>query len=328
MRLNRYLIVLLSGFILQGCGCNSCNKKSAPQGTDTKGEKMKILFDASKAEMVGNADWVIDADVFDIGYNNTGRMMEGKGEEADPQRFPTPDQSTITADTREDIWTGALSAWAVDCVKEGYYVETLPVRGRITYGDAGNEQDLTHYKVFVVDEPNIRFEADEKKALLSFVENGGGLFMIADHDGSDRNKDKWDSPKIWNDINSSSTFPMEFDYSEISQVSNHFATDNHPVLDGKYGRPKQIKISSGTSMHLRTGATPLCITKQSKDNDHGILVAVCNYGKGRVVALSDSSPADDGTGDVNDKLYSGYTGEVNGDHRKLLMNAIIWLSGK
>ncbi len=255
--MKNFWIIFASFLLLSGCGCNSCSKKTTPQGTNEKGEKLKILFDASKAEMVGNADWVIDADVFDIGYNNTGRMMEGRGEEADPQRYPTPDQSTVTADTKEDFWTGGLSAWALDCVKEGYFVETLPVRGRITYGDAGNEQDLSHYKVYVVDEPNIRFEPEEKKALLAFVENGGGLFMIADHDGSDRNKDKWDSPKIWNDINSASTFPMEFDYVEISQVSNHFATDSHPVLDGKYGRPKQLKFSSGTSMHLRTGATPL-----------------------------------------------------------------------
>jgi hypothetical protein len=41
-------------------------------------------------------------------------------------------------------------------------VETLPWNGRITYGDATNTQDLSNYKVFVVDEPNILFSAIEK----------------------------------------------------------------------------------------------------------------------------------------------------------------------
>ncbi|MCX6188398.1 MAG: hypothetical protein NTW54_02110 [Bacteroidetes bacterium] len=321
-KLTLYTLVIL---FFTHCG-NPQNAK--PQGTDSSGKKLKILFDATKAEMCGNADWVIDADAFNLGYTNTGRMMEGNSNEANPQRVPTPAQENITTDTREDYWTGALSAWAIDCVKEGFYVETLPVRGRISYGDKNNEQDLTQYQIFVVDEPNIKFEPDEKAAILMFIENGGGLMMIADHDKSDRNRDKWDSPNIWNDFNTAKTIPIEFDLVEISQLSDHFAIAQHPVLDGKYGRPKEIKISAGSQMHLAQGAQALCVTKQSKDENHGVLVALGALGKGRVVALSDSSPADDGTGDVNDKLYAGYTGEVNGDHRKLLMNAIIWLGGK
>ncbi len=318
------ILSLLVCFVLATCGSN---KKTKPQGTTTSGEKMRILFDATKAEMCGNADWVIDADEFNLGFNNTGRMMEGKSNESNPQRIPTPAQENITADTKEDYWTGACSAWAIDCVKEGFYVETLPFHAQITFGDSTNDQDLSRYKIFVVDEPNMKFEANEKMAILQFVEHGGGLFMIADHDKSDRNKDQWDSPNIWNDLNTGKTIPIEFDLVEISQKSDHFAIDNHPVLDGKYGRPKEIQISGGTQMHLGKGAEALCVSKQSKDKNHGVLVAVCSYGKGKVVALSDSSPVDDGTGDLNDKLYKGYRSEVNGDHQKLLMNAIIWLSG-
>jgi uncharacterized membrane protein len=253
--------------------------------------------------------------------------MEGKSNEANPQRLPSPPQENIDENTKEDYWSGALSAWAIDCVKEGFYVESLPFRARITYSDSSNEQDLENYKIFIVDEPNIKFEADEKAAILKFVENGGGLFMIADHDGSDRNKDHWDSPKIWNDLNTAKTIPIEFDYVEISQKSDHYAIEKHPVLDGKFGRPKNLKISAGTTMHLTNGAEALCVSKQSKDKDYGVLVAIASFGKGRVVAISDSSPMDDGSGDKNDKLYKGYNLEANGDHRKILMNAILWLAG-
>src|SRR5205085_8102860 len=44
-----------------------------------------FLFDAAHAETAGNADWVID-------------------EDSGAQRFPTPDQSTVTASTTETYW--------------------------------------------------------------------------------------------------------------------------------------------------------------------------------------------------------------------------------
>jgi hypothetical protein len=76
----------------------------------------------------------------------------------------------------------------------------LPYNGNITYGDSSNSQDLSNYKVFIVVEPNIKFTASEKTAMLSFVANGGGLFIVSDHNISDRNNDGWDSPAIWNDF--------------------------------------------------------------------------------------------------------------------------------
>src|SRR6476620_624345 len=151
----------------------SVNKTVATTSVNTVTPK-KFLFDATKAETAGNADWVLDAD-------------------AAPQRFPTPAQSNITASTSESFWRGGLSAWGVSLAKLGHTVETLPSGTAITYGGTG-AQDLKNYDVFVVDEPNTRFTAAEKTAILNFVRNGGGLFMISDHTVSDRNNDGWDSP--------------------------------------------------------------------------------------------------------------------------------------
>lgn len=114
-----------------------------------------------------------------------------------------------------------LSAWAVDLVKLGYDIETLPYNGRITFEDSTNPQDLSLYKVFVVDEPNLKFTTEEANALVSFVANGGGLFMISDHTISDRNNDGWDSPLIWNDILQNNTvqpnpFGITFDLAIFS----------------------------------------------------------------------------------------------------------------
>lgn len=296
----------------------------------------KILFDATKAEMAGNGDWVIDADSHNLKANANGTVTTG-GSDSNPQRTPSPVQSGITSNTSETYWTGALSAWAVDLVKRGYIVETLPYNGRITYGDSTNVQDLSNYKVYIIDEPNLKFTTAEANALVNFVNNGGGLFMISDHDISDRNGDGWDSPGVWNDILSNNTiqanpFGITFDLQNISQTSTNIANlPTDPILHGSAGTPTQIQFSNGTTMTLNKTANPsvkglIFKTGSSASGTNNVLFATATYGLGKVCALGDSSVPDDGTGDLGDTLYNGYTGDANGNHKPLLLNATIWLA--
>ena len=88
----------------------------------------------------------------------------------------------------------------VDLVKKGFHVESLPTSARISYGDGTNAQDLANYNVFVIPEPNIAFTSAEITAIRSFVQNGGGLFMIADHAGADRNNDGIDAAGVFNQL--------------------------------------------------------------------------------------------------------------------------------
>jgi len=111
--------------------------------------QVKILFDNTKAESAGNADWVIDADTRNLYFTNTGSITL-TGNESSAQRFPTPLQAGISATTAETFWDGGISAWAVDLVKNGFEVESLPYNVPITYGNAGNPQDLSNYKVYIV----------------------------------------------------------------------------------------------------------------------------------------------------------------------------------
>jgi len=206
----------------------------------------KFLFDNTKAETAGNADWVIDQD-------------------ASPQRIPTPLQSTVTASTPETYWTGAISSWGIALAKAGHTVETLPSTASITYGDASNPQDLSNYNVFVVDEPNIRFTAAEKTAILNFVSNGGGLFMVSDHTISDRNNDGWDSPDIWNDLmnnNGAVTNPFGFtvDLTNITQLTSNVLTGNagNVILHGSQGNVTQLDFHNGATLTLILRPTQRC----------------------------------------------------------------------
>ena len=287
--------------------------------------QIKILFDATKAEMAGNADWVIDAD---SKLNN----------ESNPQRIPTPAQSGITASTSETYWNGGISAWAIDLVKQGYYVETLPrTGGLISYGNPNNDQDLSNYKVFIVTEPNSQFTMAEKDAIINFVKNGGGLYMIADHDNSDRNGDGWDSPAIWNDLVSTNSvvanpFGITFDVVTFSQTTTNFANiPSNTILNGSAGTPRAMQFSSGASMTLNKTANPsvqglVFKTGASTTGTTNVMFASATYGAGKVCALGDSSVPDDGTGDTGDNLYDGYFADASGNHRPLLINSVIWLA--
>lgn len=295
-------------------------------------ESGKVLFDATKAQMAGNADWVIDADTFNIGTGTGGKMTAGSGSDANPQRLPTPAQTGITASTSETYWKGAISAWGVALVKRGFSVETLPVGGRITYGDSTNPQDLSNYGIYIIPEPNIVFTTAEKQAIIRFVQDGGGLFMGGNHSGSDRNNDGLDPVEVFNDFatnNGLASNPFGIlwntgtSYSVTTSTVSTAADD--PLIRGAAGTVAQMQYNAGSTMTV-SGPARGVIWRTSSRSSGDVMFAASTYGAGRIVACGDSSPFDDGTGDTGDTLYNGWSAEVNGDHGELAINACLWLN--
>ena len=276
----------------------------------------KFLFDATKAETAGNADWVIDED------------------NSNPQSIPTPAQSTVISSTSETYWTGAISSWGIALAKMGHKVETLPAAGSITYGSSSNTQDLSHYDVFVIDEPNTRFTTSEKQAILNFVNNGGGLFMISDHTQSDRDNDGWDSPAIWNDFMTNNglinnPFGFSIDLTNISGTSSNVLSGNttNVILHGSQGNVTQLDFSNGATLTLNNSINStvqgLIWQSGSSQSSTNAISASSTYGTGRVYVVTDSSPMDDGSGAIGNTLYVGWS---LFSHTKLFMNASLWLA--
>ncbi|OYU84333.1 MAG: hypothetical protein CFE24_06920 [Flavobacterium sp. BFFFF2] len=302
--------------------------------------QIKVLFDATKAETAGCADWVIDSDTYNLGWAPNG-YVNANNWRSNAQRVPSPPQSQITSTTTEDFWTGGISAWGVDCAKKGYTVETLPYNGSITYNNTANPQDLSNYDVYIVVEPNILFTTAQKTAIMQFVQNGGGLFMISDHTISDRNFDNYDSPVIWNDLMSANSvqtnpFGITFDLADFSGTSSSVvAAANDPIIHGTAGNVTKVQWANGTSMTLTPTANSsvkaVVYRTGTNSGNNNVLVAYATFGSGKVVAIGDSSPTDDGTGNPNAStnnctLYNGYTSDASGNHQRLLMNATIWLT--
>ena len=314
----------------------------------------KFLFDASHYENAGSADWQIDAD----GTENVPIYTGGTTVETKAQRYPTPSYTGITSSTTESYWKGAMSAWAVELVKRGQLVETLPVATAITYGNSSNAQDLSNYDVFVVIEPNRLFTAAEKTAIMNFVSNGGGLMMVADHTAattagtdangynpSDRDGDGYDSPRVWNDlmtnngINNNNPFGFVINYVDISEqpTTNVYSGSNtnaQAVLSGIAGTASKLAFYNGSTATLypanNSNVQGLFWRMSSTvGGTTGVMALLSTYGTGRVVFVGDSSPSDDGTGDTNDNLFNGWSGDAPSgytSHPALHLNASLWLA--
>jgi hypothetical protein len=272
----------------------------------------RILFDNSKAETAGNADWIVSTSQPDPTGQN-------------------PNPSTETS------WTGALSAWGVALQHTGQYnLKTLPAGNTITYGNTSNALDLSNFDVFVLPEPNIVLSTAEKTAVMRFVQNGGGLFLVSDHTGSDRNNDGWDSPKIINNLLTSNgvdnTDPFGFSVDLKNVSSNHpvAITDaGNTILNGSFGTVRHSLIASGTTFTLKPADNPavkglLYLSTATPGNTNAFFVT-STFGSGRVAIWGDSSPIDDGTGQAGNTLYDGWN-DTSADNAALALNATAWLA--
>jgi hypothetical protein len=302
----------------------------------------RFLFDADHAQSGNNADWVIDADVHNITWLSSGTFTTSSGNESNAQRIPTPPASGITAGTAETYWSGAISAWAVDLVKRGHSVETLPAGTTFTYSTS-NTQDLTNYDVVIIDEPDILFATSEKQALLNFVANGGGLFMISDHVGAVRTQGTGgiDAVTVWTDFltNNGLTnnpFGIVFRMTGTGSNSSGNNTFYHnivgdPILNGPVGMATNMAYFNGNEFQIDNTMNPTAISRMwfglSSDSNNFCGLASLQYGNGRVVVCGDSSCIDDGTGDPNDtSLFDGYTTGAGGVQHIWILNASEWLA--
>lgn len=197
-----------------------------------------------------------------------------------------------------------------------------------------------YYDVVVVDEPNILFAMSEKQALLNFVANGGGLFMIADHTLSDRDADGFDSVTIWTDFLGDNglvfnPFGIYFPNWDTGSNESGKNTFNHnilgdPILNGPVGVATNMEYFNGNEFQIDNTKNPTVISHMwfgaLGDSNNCCGLASLRYGNGRVVC-GDSSCFDDGTGDPHDSsLYDGYTTDAGGVQHIWILNASEWLA--
>ncbi|MEE9200912.1 MAG: hypothetical protein V3V45_05655 [Candidatus Brocadiales bacterium] len=271
-------------------------------------EKYGVLFDAGHAQSSGrHADWVIDDDV---------------------SRPKPPDPSS------PEDWSGGISSWAYALYKTGRY-EVESTDRPLTFGVPENPQDLSRYNVLVLCEPNKDLTAPERASVISFVKGGGGLFLIADHYNSDRNNDGIDSTGIFNRLepHTGIHFQEKGDVNSWIRGGHYtanFNPDGAPILQGPFGAVELIYLHGfGTIRVVKSPANTTVMghiwLKGAPQTGLNMVVATSRLGRGRIAALSDSSPADDGTTNTpGRRLYDNWNKAGNS---RLLLNLTEFLAG-
>ncbi|MER5450271.1 hydrolase [Streptomyces sp. NPDC002766] len=269
----------------------------------------RVLFDDGHAEEAGNADWIISTSKPD----------------------PLGQDSTPSAETD---WTGALSSWGVALQKTGSY-SLKTATSALTYGGSSST-DLSNFDTLVLPEPNTLFTTAEKTAIMTFVKNGGGLFMISDHTGADRNNDGYDAVEILNDLmtNNSvdSTDPFGFSIDSLDVGSGYPAAisdSTDPVLHGSFGTVTKSLIADGTTATLKpsdNSSVKGLVYRSGYSGNTGAFFLTSTFGSGRVAFWGDSSPVDDGTGQSGNTLYDGWN-DSGATNAALALNATAWLAG-
>ncbi len=273
----------------------------------------RALFDAAHGEQAGNADWVVD----------------------DQRPTPAPAERGIGPRTPGTWWTGAISTWGVELVKRGYTVRTNS--RPLTFGDAANALDLSRFDVLIVPEPNRPFTSAEATALLAFVHAGGGLVAVGDHARSDRDRDGWDSPRIWNALDPTRVLGVHWasageTVSNITQTSRNVnnALDDR-LVRGPAGVVRALAFHAGTTLSLDHAANPtvrghVWMSGTPRSSARRVLAASARYGRGRVCFLGDSSVIDDGTANPgNRNIFDGWN-EAGASNGTWVLNATLWVT--
>jgi len=255
------------------------------------------LFDNAHGEQSGNADWVIDDN--------------------------SPDPSPADP-SGPDAWKGAYSSFGYALLGLGYSLRTNT--GTLS------AETLAGVQVLVLPEPNQSLSAAELGAVSDFVQGGGGLVLITDHHGSDRDGDGVDSTDVADALLQAMGARVQqasesLDVSQEDNTTGTTALAGDPVLRGRSGAVNQFDLynaSAFTVSGLPDSRVVLYRQGHAGDASQGARVAAAWVGAGRVLCVSDSAPADDGTGASGETLYQSWT---EADDAALFTNGVDWAAG-
>lgn len=261
----------------------------------------RVLFDGAHKQQAGNADWVIDTH--------------------SPDPMPAMPSS-------EAAWNGGISSWGFDLFQSGRYrVRQLPAADGLTWG-GGGPGDLQQYDVFISDEPELDFSAAEQRALLTFAQSGGGLFLVSDHSGAIRCASCVEAWRVINGFleqGANNVFGVRCDGNNVGAtgltgtVSSTLRAAS--FSGGRFGAGSSLIYHSGSTVSLVPGQGGAEVVVTSSAG--GMMAAAELPSGGRLVLMGDSSPADDGTCMCSASLQRGW-GE--GTDRAVILNATAWLA--
>ncbi len=213
---------------------------------------------------------------------------------------------------------GAYSDFATALEATGRFEVTRLTEGR--FDDAG----LQAVDVVVVPEPNTPLAASEWDALERFVRRGGGLVLVANHGGADRDNDGFDAVSILRAFLDRPGVGLRLTGDRVNGPA--YPEPDDPLADGPFGVVEAAGAFEATTVTV-TGENPgarvhLRIPRA------GPLVASVPLGEGRVVVHGDSAAADDGSGSGGAARPHDAWNDPQQDNAALFGNMVSWAAGE
>ncbi len=225
-----------------------------------------------------------------------------------------------TAGNADWIPAGAYSEM-VDMLKaNGFKIDCL---SKVTSGRAFTAEILKDYDGLILAEPNNPYSKAECDLIVDFVKNGGGLFIVGDHGDADRDNDGWDAVRALNEFCPKFGFKFKGNMVYEAPVAGTI-NQEHPAMFGF----KSVGIWAGSTFDIveAEGAKAVGLI-DSRIAKTPYMVAA-EAGSGRVFAIGDSSPFDDGTGSGGkNKLHDSYDSFMF-SHPQIAYNAMTWVTGQ
>lgn len=223
-----------------------------------------------------------------------------------------------TAENADWIITGAYSDMADMLGNNGFKLTNL---SDVSLSKKFTKNVLSQYDAIILAEPNDPYSEEECKLFKEYVKNGGGIFIIGDHGNADRNKNGWDAVRAFNEFCPTFGFKFKGDIIYEAPIAGTAFT-KHPAMFGFRG----VGVWAGSSFEIidapNAKATGLINSRKAK----APYMVVSEYGKGRVFAIGDSSPFDDGVGSGDaKKLHDSYDSFMY-SHPQIAYNAMTWVT--
>ncbi|GAB4270699.1 MAG: hypothetical protein Kow0029_07690 [Candidatus Rifleibacteriota bacterium] len=238
---------------------------------------------------------------------------------ADNKRVLYDDKHGQTAGNADWIPSGAYSEMTDMLKANGFIIDTL---GEVSDNGLITGELLTNYDGIILAEPNNPYKDSEQAAIVEFVRNGGGAFLIGDHGNSDRDGDGWDAVLALNAFCTKFGFKFAGDFLYEAPLSGK-ANKNHPVMYGIRG----VGAWAGSTFEMVEAENAKAVGLIYSRFKKAPYVVASEFGNGRVVAIGDSSPFDDGTGSGGqNKLHDSYDSFMY-SHPQLAYNAMAWVTG-
>jgi len=242
--------------------------------------------------------------------------------------------------TGPNSWNGQLSTWGYEL-----YLASHTIRNNTS---VITPSVLNGVDLLIIPEPQDTFRETEMDAIENFVLNGGALFIIADHNSSDRNGNGWDSPSIFDGYsNPHITTPPGSDverfikprfglHLHVKDEGNNSITGTwtnvstnpqDPIIRGFYGNVNAFTYHVGNvftiypNLSVNFDSVMGHIWKNSSPQGNTlVIVATGKVGNGKIAGIGDSSPFCDGSGPT-----SHANNWTETDNRELILNTSYWL---